>query len=99
MELEIFLGIYPYVVLGIAISVVLPILKKAIPTPSRESKYANEALTSRIWPIAKPYVIIGIVSLIIGILVVAISGNTLEDWTTALMAGFTWDSILQKVGT
>lgn len=99
MEVEIFLGIYPYVVLGIAISVILPILKKAIPQPSTDSKYFDASLGARVWPIAKPYVIIGIVSLIIGILVVAISGDTLEDWTTALMAGFTWDSILQKVGT
>jgi len=99
MELDIFLGIYPYVVLGIVISVILPILKKALPKPPPESKYAKQSVGKRIWPIAKPYVIIGVVSLVIGVLVVAISGDALEDWTTALMAGFTWDSILQKVGT
>ena len=90
-----FLDIYPYAVLGIAISVILPILKKSLIKSQSKQEDAKKTLKE----IARPYLIIGAISMCVGLLVVAFSGDTLKDWSTALMAGFTWDSILQKVGS
>ncbi len=91
-----FLEIYPYVVLGIVFSVIIPILRQSLPKPAPQSKYDGKDFFDRIWPIAKPYIVLMIFSLIIGVFVVALSGDILADSTKALLAGFTWDSILQK---
>lgn len=91
-----FWEIYLFVVLGIAFSVVLPILRKALPKPKAGMEFAGQDFLQRIGPIAEPYVILMIFSLFAGALVVAISGEALADWGKALLAGFTWDSILQK---
>ena len=47
---------------------------------------------------AKPYIIILIFSLVSAILIVAYIGDTLTDWRAALLAGFSWDSLIQKIG-
>lgn len=90
--------VYPYVALGIVISVVLPILRKSIPTPSRDSRFAGKGFRERLWPIAKPYVMLGIFSLLAAIIIVASLGDTLTDWKLAVIAGFSWDSLIQKAG-
>jgi len=90
-----FIEIYPYVVLGIAFSVIIPILRQALPKP-KTGAFVGKSLAERIWPIMKPYLILAIFSLIIGVFVVALSGDGLADWVKAILAGFTWDSILQK---
>jgi hypothetical protein len=92
-----FFEVYPYVVLGIVISVILPILRQSLPKP-KEGKFLGKRFAERIWPIAEPYVYLGIASLVIGVLVVAFSGESLADWKAALLLGFSWDSILQKLG-
>ena len=93
-----FWAIYPYVVLGIVISVILPILRQSLPKPKPNERFAGQQFGERIWPIAEPYVYLNIASLVIGVLVVAFSGESLADWKAALLLGFSWDSILQKMG-
>lgn len=82
--------IYFSVALGVAISVVLPLLRAVLPTPLRNGKK---------WEIAKPYVYTGIFSLIAAVLVVAAVPDQLNSWQTAVLAGYMWDSTLQKATT
>ncbi len=51
------------------------------------------------WELIKPYVIILAISLVVGILVLALLGDTDITWQVALIGGYTWDSLLQKFGT
>ena len=90
------LQVYLFVVVGVAISIVLPILRKGLPTPSGGPAGLG-ALGSRLWAAARPYVFTALVSLIAGILVVAVSGNTLKNWGAAVLAGYAWDSTVQKI--
>jgi hypothetical protein len=94
--------IYPYVFVGIVVSFILPILRKRIPAEDKTLNLkglarANDFLT-RAWPTVKPYAIILLFSVVSSILIVAYVGDTLTDWKTALLAGFSWDSIMQKIG-
>jgi hypothetical protein len=85
--------IYFSVALGVAISVVLPLIRALLPKPP-------EALRGRtFWEIARPYVQTGIFSLLVAVLVFAASGDQLSTWQTALLAGYLWDSTLQKLTT
>jgi hypothetical protein len=90
--------IYGYVIAGIAISVLLPILRKSIPTPPTGTRYYNAKFWQRLWPIAKPYLMLGFFSALAAIIIVASLGETLADWKAAVLAGFSWDSLLQKAG-
>jgi hypothetical protein len=92
------LSIYFCVFVGIVISVILPILRKAIPTPPQDSTFRNVLFKDRIWPIAKPYLMLGAFSALAAIIIVASVGDTLADWRLAVIAGFSWDSLLQKAG-
>ncbi len=92
------LMIYLYVIVGIIISVVLPILRKAIPVPPKESRYVSYKFAERLWDIARPYLMLGIFSALAAIIIVASLGETLVDWKAAVLAGFAWDSLLQKAG-
>jgi hypothetical protein len=88
-----FLHTYLLVAVGIVISVVLPILRQYFP------KATNPAVAeeSKMWPIAKPYVALGIGSLLTSILIMAFAGDSLNSWKAALLAGYAWDSTLQKI--
>ena len=92
------LQIYYCCVLGIMISILLPILRGLLPQPAGMVK-ANAAGTflSDLWIQAKPYLVVGLFSLLTGILIVAFTYGTLKDWRAALLAGYAWDSTLQKI--
>jgi hypothetical protein len=47
----------------------------------------------------RPYVATGIFSLVVAMLIVAAMGDQLNSWSTALIAGYAWDSTLQKLTT
>ncbi|MBL7222451.1 MAG: hypothetical protein ISS72_01230 [Candidatus Brocadiae bacterium] len=93
---------YLWCAVGIIISVVLPIVWEVVyryfpkPTPSAEPAAARAALGA-FWRTVKPYVLLGIASLLTAILVVAFLGDTLKDYRAALLAGYAWDSTLQKL--
>ena len=85
--------IYFAVALGVAISVVLPLIRSVLPKPP-------SALQGKTyWQIAKPYVYTGIFSLIVAVLVVAAMRDQLDSWQAAVLAGYMWDSTLQKATT
>jgi len=83
--------LYLYVVIGIIISIVLPIIKAMLPKQG--------TMNENYWPLVKPYVVIGIFSLLTGVLIVAFLGDALDGWQIAIISGYAWDSTLQKVGT
>ena len=88
------LTIYGYCALGIAISVILPILRAFLPKPP-ENIVPN--MPADWMSSAKPYLVLGLFSLVAGLLVFAVAGDTLQDWRAALLAGYAWDSTLQKL--
>jgi hypothetical protein len=85
--------IYLCVMIGIVISVVLPLIRALLPNPPTALK------GNRTWEAFRPYVATGIFSLIVALLIVASMGGQLDSWATALLAGYTWDSTLQKLMT
>lgn len=88
-----FLHTYLIVSLGILISVLLPILRQYFPKPTAGAA----AVESRLWSIAKPYLALGIGSLLTALLIMAFAGDSLNTWKAALLAGYAWDSTLQKL--
>lgn len=87
-----FIKIYAVVFLGIVISVILPILKNKIPAATRATAIAKFNFNN-------PYVIIGVYSALIAFLLIAYAGDSMKDWRAALLAGYAWDSTLQKIST
>jgi hypothetical protein len=88
-----FIHTYLVIALGIVISVVLPILRLYFP----KAKGVTVAEESKTWSIAKPYLALGIGSLLTSLLIMAFAGDSLNTWKAALLAGYAWDSTLQKI--
>ena len=85
--------IYLSVAGGVVISVLLPLLRALLPKP-------RAAMAGGItWGMMRPYVATGIFSLVVAMLIVAAMGDQLNSWSTALIAGYAWDSTLQKLTT
>lgn len=91
-----FVQTYLYCTLGIVISIVLPILRQSLPKP-KQNTLGVAPFKTRLWDIAKPYCVIGLFSLLVGVLVVASAGDTIKDWRLAVLLGYSWDSTLQKL--
>ncbi|HEU4713008.1 MAG TPA: hypothetical protein VFS76_15670 [Pyrinomonadaceae bacterium] len=84
---------YSWCVAGIIISIALPILTQLLPRPAA----ANKQDVPSAWEQAKPFVVVGVFSLLTGLLIVAFTWGTVIDWRAALLAGYAWDSTLQKL--
>lgn len=89
--------IYSWCVLGILISILLPIIRGFLPRPPVVGAHAAPPFLAAFWNHAKPYVVVGLFSLLTGFLIVAFTWGTLHDWRAALLAGYAWDSTLQKI--
>ena len=92
--------IYGYCVAGVALSILIPILRKAIPQAGGHPQSAENwfvRLARAFWQAAKPYVIIFLFSLAVGVVVVVFGGNSLNDPGKAFLAGYAWDSTIQKI--
>jgi hypothetical protein len=55
------------------------------------------ATARRVAEAAKPYVILGAFSLVVSILIIAFLSKEIATWQSALIAGYLWDSTLQKI--
>lgn len=86
---------YLIVALGIMISVLLPILRQFLPRPPIVGGVAAVDQTKTI---AKQYLALGVVSLLTALLIMAFASGSLDTWKAALLAGYAWDSTLQKIG-
>ena len=84
---------YLWCVLGIAISVLLPILTALLPKP------LGRTLAAGVMPEVRPYVVTGLFAVVAGVVVIAAVGEGAQKWTSAqaLLAGYSWDSTLQKL--
>ena len=89
-----FFQTYLIIALGIVISVLLPILRQFFPKPTGAAAAADAV--SR-WQAAKPYLALGFGSLLTSLLILAFAGDSLSTWKAALLAGYAWDSTLQKI--
>ncbi len=96
-----FLHSYIACAAGVILSIIIPVLAKAVKKqfeiggPSELSGFG--LLIRSIWQLMRPYAIIGAFSLAVALIIVAFSGDTLKTWQGALIAGYLWDSTLQKV--
>lgn len=93
------LQIYFWCLLGIVISTLLPPLwayvrAKFTPPPPGQKGFAVADLIE----FAKPYAALGFASALTAILLVAFAGDKMTSWQAALLAGYAWDSTLQKLG-
>lgn len=92
--------IYGWCVLGIVISVILPILRQSLPT-STTMQIMNQGPEvsglKRFWRVAWPFLALGLFSALSAFLIVASFGNNLKDYRAALLAGYAWDSTIQKL--
>ena len=85
-----FIELYLWAAAGVVISIALPILRRLLPQP-------GPADLKGPWDAIRPYVVIGGFSLLTALLVVALLGDAVKDWRAAMLAGYAWDSTLQKV--
>lgn len=71
----------------------------ALPPPETQGGMLHSAwnVLSAVWPAARPYALLGAFSLLVALLVVAFLGDALTDWRSALIAGYLWDSTVQKI--
>jgi len=71
---------------GVLISIFLPVVKQYIIKP-RGGRFVA----------SKPYLMTGLFSLMVGLLIFAFVEETITGWKEALLAGYVWDSTLQKI--
>jgi len=85
---------------GVITSIVLPPLSLFVRTYFQKMTPATAAVTPPQWLTAlKPYALLGLFSAITGLMIIAAVGDTIKDWHWhhALIAGYAWDSTLQKL--
>jgi hypothetical protein len=87
---------YLYVVLGILISVILPLLRKKLPGLFGITSLLSPDLIAASTNV---YIVVGLFSLLTAVLIVALGGSATSswEWFTAILAGYAWDSTLQKI--
>ena len=109
--------LYLFVALGVAVSVILPLLRPFLPIPSVRDGYGSgpggdkgpskwkrflhdlKPKMGAIWQASRPFVVLGIFSLIVALIIFAFLGDTLKTWQSAFLLGYTADSTLQKLVT
>jgi hypothetical protein len=92
-----FLGALGFAALGVAASVLIPVLRAAVP---KTRALGLQAQGSSWWPTAKPYLALAVFSIIVATLVLAAAeaaDKPLRVWWEALLAGYVSDSTLQKL--
>jgi hypothetical protein len=94
-----FWTIYLYCAAGVAISILLPVLRQWLPHPRKEEGTGAgvSGWFPQFWRVARPYVVLGVFSLAVALLLVAFVQDQLTDWRAALLAGYASDSTLQKL--
>jgi hypothetical protein len=91
---------YLWCVVGIVISVVLPSLWTAVRVywPSQKAAPAGlPAASQRLWAMVKPYLLLGLASSLTGVVLMFALGEQITSAGAAVLAGYAWDSTLQKL--
>ena len=94
------LAAFGYVFLGILLSLVIPILRKlATPDQVGAKEGKPPSWLERLWPVAKPYVLMSLLSLALSVVTVAIGksqGMSMKYWHQSFLLGYFFDSTIQK---
>lgn len=88
-----------WLVLGIIISLVLPILSAQVKQIFAPAIGPAISMTS-LWQQAKPFIVTSLFAILTAVVILASivkSGGSISSWADALLYGFAWDSILQKL--
>src|SRR5580698_3581503 len=92
---------YSLCAVGVVLSIVIPVLsgvlRRKFSTGGAATLTSLGSLLNSIWRVAKPYVSLGAFSLAVSVLIVAFLGKSITTWQEALIAGYLWDSTLQKI--
>ena len=87
---------------GVVASVLLPIMVHVVrdqfnvaETSGKASLWKRAANTA--WPYVKKYLILLCFSLVVACVIVAVLGDTIHGWKAAFLAGYAWDSTIQKL--
>ena len=91
------LQIVLWIMVGVMISVILPVLRKSYPQVTAE---AAKAFWQRLWETGRPYLVLGVGSLLTALLILAGLANTgtqITTWHQALLLGYFADATLQKL--
>jgi len=86
-----------WIIAGVAISVILPVLRRGYP---RVTATTSREFWRLLWDAAKPYLLLGIGSTLTAILIIAGLANAgiqITTWHQALLLGYFSDSTLQKL--
>jgi hypothetical protein len=88
---------YSWIVMGVAVSFIIPVIIQSIrpSTPGAKAAYG----ASRLWIVAKPYLLMAIASFLLAVVTLAIAKSSnvdLNAWYKAFLLGYFWDSTVQK---
>ena len=89
------LDAYIWIVIGIVVAIIFPIIRNQM-SGYWKSLGSDETVPN--W--VKKYTTLGVFSLISGVIILAIirnQGTAIDDWWTAFLAGFAWESAVEKV--
>ncbi|GJD17636.1 hypothetical protein RIVM261_025920 [Rivularia sp. IAM M-261] len=96
------LVLYFWVVVGILISVLMPVFVKWMKDIREDTSKSVGDWIKKAWELAKPYVKAMLGSMVLGLFVLAIyraglgGDKVIDTWAKALLYGYTWDSTFQK---
>ncbi|MGH7713298.1 MAG: hypothetical protein ACREOG_18565 [Gemmatimonadaceae bacterium] len=93
------LQLYLFVALGVAVSIILPLIRAFLPKPKKDPNIKWRDRAKELWLKIRPYVATAIFSLIVAALLMAAFGDKITTWQAALIAGYGFDSTLQKLST
>lgn len=89
---------------GVATSILLPVLIRAVRTEFAvavpQGKKTRSALVRAlvaVWPAVRKYLLLLAFSLLTAFLIVAALGDSIGTWGAAFIAGYAWDSTIQKI--
>jgi hypothetical protein len=83
---------------GVVVSIVLPPLSVYVRSYFKRLEPSAASAETPRWLIAlKPYALLGLFSVITAVMVLAAVGDRVTTWQQALIAGYAWDSTLQKL--
>lgn len=92
--------VYFCLVFGIFISLVLPVVRKLATPPPAGAKGGIGGFVQRIWPTARPYVFMAIVSILVAVVLLAglhVKKIPVDSASAAFLLGYFSDATMQKL--
>jgi hypothetical protein len=86
--------LFGLILLGVAISIVLPVIVKWAVLPAKERSFGFKRYIASIY---LPYLKAGIAAIFISIVILVFAPEDLDNWETAVLLGFGWQSFLKNL--